>query len=191
MGHQIIVQPGHDPGAADARFSVFSSVIDGFVLVDATEGDVIAYEADVAAEAAREATARKVAQVRAYAAGEPDPIVHPDITRGRPIRPYAQFTMTYEEAALTHLMHGHDRGDVRGDPDTLVAAVDYAQGRALNADGRCVNCNPDDEDPRAWCDCDRGDYPADGPIGCTRSYVGGACRLLAHDPADCPLREAP
>lgn len=186
MGHQIILQPGCDPAADDALFSVFSSVVDGFVLVDATAEQVAAYEADIAAEAAREATMRMLERVRTYAADDKE-------SPGAGLRrPYHQFTMTYAEAAETHLMHGHDVAALRGTVESvgaLTASVDYQQGRALNADGRCVNCNPDDEDPRAWCDCRDEDYPPAVAVrGCTGSYVGGACRLLAHAPANCPLR---
>lgn len=74
MGQQIIRQP-------DGRLAVFSSVVDGFVILDATPEELIEWRAEEAAKQARENTRAEIDRVLS---GEP--------------RPYYQFTLTWEEA---------------------------------------------------------------------------------------------
>lgn len=74
MSEQIIKQP-------DGRLAVFSSVVDAFVVVDATPEELVEWRAEEAAEAARKRTRTEIEKVLS---GEP--------------RPYHQFTLTWEEA---------------------------------------------------------------------------------------------
>jgi hypothetical protein len=74
MPQQIIQQP-------DGRLAVFSTVVDAFIVLDATPDELIEYRAEEAAEKAREDTRREIDRVLS---GES--------------RPYYQFTMTWEEA---------------------------------------------------------------------------------------------
>lgn len=74
MSEQIIQQP-------DGRLAVFSSVVDAFVVVDATADEIIDYRAEEAALKARERTRAEIDRVLS---GQP--------------KPYHQFTLTWEEA---------------------------------------------------------------------------------------------
>jgi hypothetical protein len=85
MGQQIIQQP-------DGRLAVFSSVVDAFVVVDATPEELIEWRAEEAAKQARENTRAEIDRVLS---GEP--------------RPYCQFTLTWEEAERM------DRGNFPGE----------------------------------------------------------------------------
>jgi hypothetical protein len=75
MGNQVIKQP-------DGFYAVFSSVVDAWVLVDATPCDIADYFAEKAADSARESVARIMEAVEA----------------GQPCKAYYQFAMTFEEA---------------------------------------------------------------------------------------------
>lgn len=81
MTEQIIRQP-------DGRLAVFSSVVDAFVVVDATPEELIDYRAEVAALKARERTRAEIDRVLS---GQP--------------RPYHQFTLTWEEASRLDREH--------------------------------------------------------------------------------------
>jgi hypothetical protein len=74
VSEQIIRQP-------DGRLAVFSSVVEAFVVVDATPDELIDYRAEEAALKARERTRAEIEKVLS---GE--------------TRPYHQFTLTWEEA---------------------------------------------------------------------------------------------
>ena len=76
MGQQIIKQP-------DGKLAVFSSVVDAFLVVDATPEEIIEWRAEEAAQKAREQTQRELAHVLA----------------GEPRKAYYQFTKTWEEAS--------------------------------------------------------------------------------------------
>lgn len=85
MGHQILKQP-------DGRLAVFSSFTDTFVLMDATEGEVVDWFAEQAAERERERTRAVLGHVLA----------------NNPQAAYFQFTLTWEEAVQTNQKHGGD-----------------------------------------------------------------------------------
>jgi predicted GIY-YIG superfamily endonuclease len=76
MGQQIIKQP-------DGRLAVFSSVVDAFVVVDATPEEILDWRAEQAAEDARRATQREL-----------DAVLADD-----PRRVYFQFARSWEEAS--------------------------------------------------------------------------------------------
>lgn len=76
MGQQIIRQP-------DGRLAVFSTVVDAFIVTDATPEELLDWRAAEAAEEARRVTQRQLDHVLA----------------GEPERSYFQFTKTWEEAA--------------------------------------------------------------------------------------------
>lgn len=76
MGQQIIQQP-------DGRLAVFSSVVDAFIVVDATPEEILEWRAEEAAAKERERTQRELDAVLA----------------GDPRRVYFQFTRTWEEAS--------------------------------------------------------------------------------------------
>lgn len=80
MGHQIIRQP-------DGQYAVFSSIVDAWVLFDASPESLCNYYAMVAATEARERTQRKLEQINS---GQ---------------RPYGQFTMSFDEAEETSVAH--------------------------------------------------------------------------------------
>lgn len=73
MGQQIIRQP-------DGRFAIFSSIVDGFLLTDATEEEILRWRADEAGCAARERTMAELERVKFQD------------------KPYHQFTLTWDEA---------------------------------------------------------------------------------------------
>lgn len=75
MGHQIIRQP-------DGKLAVFSSVVDSWILSDATPEDLEDYYAEKAAEDARQSVRRIIGRVMA----------------GEPRKAYYQFAMTFDEA---------------------------------------------------------------------------------------------
>jgi hypothetical protein len=76
MGQQIIKQP-------DGKLAVFSSVVDAFIIVDATPEEILEWRAEQAAEDARRATQREL-----------DAVLADD-----PRRVYFQFARTWEEAS--------------------------------------------------------------------------------------------
>ncbi len=73
MASQIIKQP-------DGLFAVFSTIVDGWVLVDATGEEIVDYFAERAADDARRSAGR---------------ILYEVATGGKP---YCQFTMTFDDA---------------------------------------------------------------------------------------------
>jgi hypothetical protein len=75
MGHQIIKTP-------DGTLAVFSSVVDDWIITNATPEDLLDYYANKAAEEARAATQRILV----------------DVLRDNPRGVYYQFAMTFEEA---------------------------------------------------------------------------------------------
>ncbi|KFG02578.1 hypothetical protein IQ62_01140 [Streptomyces scabiei] len=83
MGQQIIKQP-------DGRLAVFSTVVDAFIVVDATPEEILDWRAEEAAKDARRDTQRQLDHVLA---DEPD-------------RSYFQFALTWEEALTKHREHG-------------------------------------------------------------------------------------
>jgi hypothetical protein len=76
VGQQIIKQP-------DGKLAVFSSIVDAFVVVDATPKEILDWRAEQAAEDARRATQREL-----------DAVLADD-----PRRVYFQFARTWEEAS--------------------------------------------------------------------------------------------
>ena len=76
MGQQIIKQP-------DGLLAVFSSIVDGFIVVDATPEEILDWRAEQAANDARRATQREL-----------DAVLADD-----PRRVYYQFVRTWEEAS--------------------------------------------------------------------------------------------
>ena len=76
MGQQIIQQP-------DGKLAVFSTVVDAFIVVDATPEEIVEWRAEEAAERAREQARRELDKVLA----------------GDSRAAYFQFAMTWEEAA--------------------------------------------------------------------------------------------
>ena len=83
MGHQIVRQP-------DGLLAVFSSVVDSWVLVDATPEELSDWYAELAAEDARKRTAALVEHVLA----------------GEPRKAYYQFAMSFDEADRMSREHG-------------------------------------------------------------------------------------
>jgi hypothetical protein len=83
VGHQIIKQPGKD------TYAVFSSIVDSWILYDATREDLLDYYAKRAAEDARRNTAEKL-----------------DLVDEDPRKAYYQFAMTFEEANALSIEHG-------------------------------------------------------------------------------------
>lgn len=88
MGQQIIKQP-------DGKLAVFSSIVDAFIVVDATPEEILDWRAEQAAADARRATQREL-----------DAVLADD-----PRRVYFQFARTWEEAARLDREHGGDLGD--------------------------------------------------------------------------------
>jgi hypothetical protein len=82
MGHQIIKQP-------DGLYAVFSSVVDSWILYDATRQDIIGYYVEKAKEDAEDRTTRTL-----------------DLVDEDPRRAYYQFAMTFEEANAESVEHG-------------------------------------------------------------------------------------
>jgi len=72
MGHQIIKQP-------NGKFSIFSTVVDHFIVIDATPEEIIEYYVK---EETEDITANVNAKVEALNRGE---------------KPYGQFTQDWEE----------------------------------------------------------------------------------------------
>ncbi|MEV7975465.1 hypothetical protein [Streptomyces sp. NPDC086519] len=83
MGQQIIKQP-------DGRLAVFSSIVDAFIVVDATPEEILDWRAEEAAAKERERTQREL-----------DAVLADD-----PRRVYFQFARTWEEAARLDREHG-------------------------------------------------------------------------------------
>ena len=88
MGHQIIRQP-------DGKLAVFSSVVDSWIIMDATPEDLGDYYAEKAAEDARRDVARILGHVLA----------------GEPRKVYCQFARTFDEANQSSREHGGEWWD--------------------------------------------------------------------------------
>ncbi len=89
MGHQIIKQP-------DGKFCVFSTVVDDFVMADATPAEIIEDYVEHERQRITEDVSRIVGQLEAQQ------------------KPYYQFTMTYEEACRKiDTVHGKDRSKIQ------------------------------------------------------------------------------
>lgn len=82
MGQQIIKQ-------SDGRLAVFSTETDTFIIMGATPEEIIEWRAEQAAENARRETRLTLEHVLS---GQP--------------RPYAQFTLTWDEASRLNREHG-------------------------------------------------------------------------------------
>lgn len=76
MGQQIIRQP-------DGKFAIFSSIVDGFLITDASEEEILRWRAEEAANHAREQTFLELERVKFQD------------------KPYHQFTLTWDEAYAT------------------------------------------------------------------------------------------
>ncbi|QLJ06752.1 hypothetical protein HZZ00_37615 (plasmid) [Streptomyces sp. NEAU-sy36] len=85
MGHQIIKQP-------DGRLAVFSSVVDAFVIVDATPDELVEWYAEEAAQDARDRTQRLLDKLHSGGA---------ELVYGRR-------ALTWEEASQMNEEHGSD-----------------------------------------------------------------------------------
>lgn len=75
MGHQIIKQP-------DGQLAIWSTVVDDWIIYDASPGEVVRYYEERAAKSARDSAQETVDKV----------------LDGRAAEVYCQFTMTFEEA---------------------------------------------------------------------------------------------
>lgn len=82
MGHQVIKQP-------DGLYAIFSSVVDSWIVYDATRQDVIDYYAGQAEKDTREKVTRIL-----------------DSVDEDPRKAYYQFAMTFEEANALSVEHG-------------------------------------------------------------------------------------
>jgi hypothetical protein len=85
VGHQIIKQPGKD------TYAVFSSIVDSWILYDATREDLLEYYAERAAKDARDDASRTI-----------------DLVDENPRKAYCQFTLSFEEANAMSIEHGGD-----------------------------------------------------------------------------------
>lgn len=90
MGAQIVRQP-------DGRLAVFSSVVDSWIVYDATGDELVEYFATEAAEEARRQARRAIDAVE----------------RGDARAVYFQFAHTFEEADEIAGRHGGTLADVR------------------------------------------------------------------------------
>jgi len=89
MGHQVIKQP-------NGQFALYSSIVDDFVLVNATERDIV----DRFVEEYAKDTRHKIE------------VIIQTLNAGG--KPYYQFTKTFDEALeRIEEMHGKDRSDTR------------------------------------------------------------------------------
>lgn len=78
MGNQIIRQP-------DDRYAVFSSVVDGWIVYDATRDEIVEHFAERAANDARRSATRLL-----------------DLLDSNERRPFGQFTLTFDDADARH-----------------------------------------------------------------------------------------
>ncbi|QBJ94516.1 hypothetical protein D0Z67_29555 (plasmid) [Streptomyces seoulensis] len=85
MGHQIIKQP-------DGRLAVFSSVVDAFVVMDATPEELVEWYAQEAAQDARDRTQRLLDKLHSEGAQFV----------------YGRRALTWEEASRMSEEHGGD-----------------------------------------------------------------------------------
>ena len=103
MGHQVIKQP-------DGLYAIFSSVVDSWIVYDATRQDVIDYYVEQAEKDTREKVRRIL-----------------DAVDDDPRKAYYQFAMTFAEANATSKAHG---GEVLDGPvdEKLLAELTAAWG---------------------------------------------------------------
>ncbi|MFD8805579.1 hypothetical protein [Streptomyces sp. NPDC059597] len=92
MGQQIIQQP-------DGRLAVFSSIVDAFIVVDATPEEILDWRAQEAAAKERERTQREL-----------DAVLADD-----PHRVYFQFVRTWEEASEMDRRNAPEESPVSGE----------------------------------------------------------------------------
>lgn len=85
MGQQIIKQP-------DGKLAVFSSIVDAFIVVDATPEEILDWRAEEAAAKERERTQREL-----------DAVLADD-----PRKVYFKFVRTWEEASRLDRQNGGD-----------------------------------------------------------------------------------
>jgi hypothetical protein len=85
MGHQIIQQP-------DGKLAVFSSVVDAFVVLDATPEELVDWYAQEAAQEARERTQRTLDKLHSQG----------------PQGVYGRRALTWEEASRMNQEHDGD-----------------------------------------------------------------------------------
>jgi hypothetical protein len=119
MGHQIIKQP-------DGRYAIFSSVVDSWIVYDATRQDVIDYYVKKAAKEAKRDAKRTL-----------------DLIEEDPCKAYYQFAMTFAEANATSKAHG---GEVLDGPvdEKVLAELTAAWGDAEDEDeGIGMNDEPE------------------------------------------------
>jgi len=88
VGQQIIKQP-------DGKLAVFSSIVDAFIVVDATPEEILDWRAEEAAAKERERTQREL-----------DAVLADD-----PRRVYFQFTRTWEEASEMDRENGGEQSE--------------------------------------------------------------------------------
>ncbi|MFK0288329.1 hypothetical protein ACIQVL_48835 [Streptomyces sp. NPDC090499] len=88
MGQQIIKQP-------DGKLAVFSTVVDAFIVIDATPEEILDWRAEEAANEARRTAQRHLDHVLA----------------DEPERSYFQFTMTWEEASQKDRENGYQHSE--------------------------------------------------------------------------------
>lgn len=86
MGHQVIIQP-------DGLLSVFSTGVDGFVYIDATDQELIEFYAEKSKQESIRHTTELIESLRA----------------GK--NPYYQFAISYEDALTTHIETFGDLAD--------------------------------------------------------------------------------
>lgn len=100
MGQQIIKQP-------DGKLAVFSSIVDAFIVVDATPEEIVEWRAEEAAEKARERTRTELGHVLA----------------DNPQAAYYQFALTWEEAAESDRENSDDLEEADIDTRTEVRST--------------------------------------------------------------------
>lgn len=82
MGHQIIKQP-------DGKFAIFSSMVDSWILFDATPQQIVDYYCAKAYAATRDSTTKLL-----------------ELIQEEPHKAYYQFAMTFEEADQIAAVYG-------------------------------------------------------------------------------------
>lgn len=82
MGYQIIKQP-------NGLWCIYSTVVDGFIILDATKVEIVKFYIDKAADRVREEVLTAFYKIETEE------------------KPYRQFTISYEEALRNHIAnHG-------------------------------------------------------------------------------------
>jgi hypothetical protein len=143
MGEQIIQQP-------DGKLAVFSSIVDDFIVLDATPPELMEWRAKRAADEERERTRAEIGRVLVRDANHPRPA------------PYYQFTLTWAEAVRKA---GHNPLE---EHEHDFETVSSWAGRPNGEIHRWVRCSCGEkkevaEDPTAECAC--GTMWPDGVLG--------------------------